>query len=189
MEHAGRWWLLATLALTAGCGPSVSTEEAARRVLAEDPGFHATLEKKSGLDVQIAALQRELFAKKSEIDVKLKALQQEYRAANRETDAQVKGLVAQLNPQREQVRLEMALTENQLKSQQAEVSNLKRSIAQLRASLKNASGEAAPGREARADRNARLESLTAQLGEHQIQVKELQDHLQLLRLKLQLLRQ
>ena len=189
MGHAGRGWLLALLALTAGCGPSVSTEEAARRVLAEDPGFHGTLEKKSALDVEIAGLQREPFARKSEVDLKLKALQQEYRGAKRESDAHVKELTAQLDPQREQIRLEMTLTENQWKAQQAEVSGLKRSIAQLRSSLKTAAGEISPGQAERADRNARLDALTSQLGEHQTQVKELQDHLQLLRLKLQLLRQ
>ena len=168
----------------------VNTEEATKRVLAEDPGFQATLEQKSALDVQVAELQRELFAKKSEIDLQLKALQQEYRGAKRETDTQVKALTAQLDPQREQIRLEMTLAENQLKARQAEVSGLQRSIAQLRASLKTApGGAAAPGKAVRADRANRLDALTAQLGEHQIQVKELQDRLQLLRLKLQLLRQ
>ena len=186
--RVGRWCLLWALALSAGCGPSVTTEEAAKRVLADDPAFRSTLEQKNTLDVEIAGLQRELFAKKSEVDLKLKALQQAYRDAKRESDARVKGLIAQLNPQREQVRLDMTLAENQLKAQQAEVSNLKRSVAQLRASLKT-TGEAAPGKEARADRNARLDALASQLGERQAQVKELQDHLQLLRLKLQLLRQ
>ena len=186
--RVGRWCLLWALALSAGCGPSVTTEEATKRVLAADPAFQPALEQKSTLDVEIAGLQRELFAKKSQMDAQLKALQQGYRDAKRESDARVRGLIAQLNPQREQVRLDTTLAENQLKAQQAEVSNLKRSIVQLRASLKT-TGEAVLGKEARADRNARLNALTSQLGERQAQVKELQDHLQLLRLKLQLLRQ
>ena len=186
--RVGRWCLLLALALSAGCGPSVTTEEATQRVLADDPAFRSTLERKSTLDVEIAGLQRELFAKKSETDAKLKALQQGYRDAKRGNDARVKELIAQLNPQREQVRLDITLAENQLKARQADVSSLKHSIAELRASLKTA-GETAPGTEARADRNARLDTFTSQLGERQAQVKELQDHLQLLRLKLQLLRQ
>lgn len=182
-----RWWWLIALTLLAGCSPPVSTEAAAKRVLAEDPAFQATLEQKSALDVEIAGLQRELFAKKSEIDQRVKTLQQEYRAAKRQIDAQVQGLVAQLNPQREQLRLEITLTENQLKSEQAEASNLKRSIAQLRASLKPAG--TAPSGQTSADRAERLDTLTAQLAEHQAQVQQIQRRLQLLRLKLQLLRQ
>lgn len=185
---AGRWWCVLALVCAAGCTSAVSTEEAAKRVLAADPAFRSTLQKKSALDVQIAGLQRALFAKKSAMDLQLKTLQQAYRQAKRASAAQVTALVAELNPQREQLRLEMTLIENQLRAAQAEVSGLKRSIAQLRASLKTP-GDAAPGKAARTDRAARLDALTTQLGERQLDLTALQDRRHLLHLKLQLLRQ
>ena len=171
------------LALSAGCDRPVSQEQASRQVLAEDPSFQETLAKKTELDTQINGLQRELFAKKSDIDLKVKELQREYQDAKRSTGQQIKVLVVRLQPQREQLQLELTLAQNQRKSARADINGLRRSLGQVRASLKRS------GAVDQAELSRKLDELGGQLAQRQTETSELDRRLRLLRMKLQLLRQ
>ena len=177
--------MLVLAAVAAGCALPVNTEEATKTVLAEDPAFQEILSKKTYLDAHIRTLRQQLIEQQRDVETRIKALGGAYRRAKQDTDARIQALQAQLEPQRSQLQLDLQLAENRLKAERAEVSSLRRSIAQLDASLKSLPHEA-PDAKARRER---LAGLTAAISEHASQVNALQDRVRLLHLKLQLLHQ
>ena len=141
MRHSMRriagnsWWALLVVALeSAGCS-SASRDEMTQVVLKSDPTFQAALAQRDAIEHQVDELRDRLIAKRTDTEQQIHILQQEFRETRSKLQGQIHGLIQQLTPERDKLQLEINTTQNNIRSQEAVVQGLKRTVAELQKSL------------------------------------------------------
>ena len=192
-----------------GCS-SASRQDMSRDVLQRDPSFQAVLNQRDAIEHQVDNLREQLVAAQTAAEQQVRAVQQEFRQTRGRLQGQIRELVKQLEPEREKLQLDMATSKHQIRTQEAAVQGLQRTIADLQHTLNRSTARpsAAPpapsadgtvpptgGPERSTMGAADRAAVTTQLADtqHQLQQAE-QDlaahraHLKILEYKLRLLR-
>ena len=139
---AVRWAALIGLLAMAGCS-SVGREEMTQQVLKHDPAFQVLLDQRDALEGQVDDLHAQLAAKRTDSDQQIRAIEREFRETRTRLEAQVRALIQQLAPERDKLQLEIKTTRNVIRTDEATVQGLKKTIAELERSLSR-SGSTAP---------------------------------------------
>ena len=137
-----RWVTFIGLLAMAGCS-SVGREEMTQQVLKHDPAFQVLLDQRDVLEGQVDDLHAQLAAKRTDSDQQIRVIEREFRETRTRLEAQVRALIQQLAPERDKLQLEIKTTRNVIRTDEATVQGLKKTIAELERSLSR-SGSTAP---------------------------------------------
>ena len=171
--------LLLLLGSLAGCGPA-DRDALAKEVLQVDPGFQSVLERHRELVTRIQTLERELALKRTTIQQSIAKLRQELLAAAANVNSKTAELKKRMEPDRERLRLALAMAAEELRAKRAQRASLGRSISQLKKAVKDTT-VLTP--QERAAHHAQLEEMVRDAARFDQELAALQQHVRLLKIK------
>lgn len=135
---------IAIIAGIAGCDNIFKpTRLDIEKILQQDPQFKQALDKKDGLDRQIASALADFYAYKEEIYSKIAELKKEYKENKTKANFRIDEIKSQLDPERERIRKTMSSLNNELKIKSQEMAGIKSRLSTLRNMLNNKKTELA----------------------------------------------
>jgi len=170
----------------AGC-EQVDTETL-NKMTQEDPAFKAVLGKKQELDAKIGSLSSQLKNIKTDTYTKVRALEENFNKQKKDVDSKITALKNELEPERFKIRQE---TEN-LRGVLSNKKEMLRSMGNTRRNLTNLINQQKAVSVTKKDMEKwqeRLSDLDKQIEPLAGEVRELEEKLRILRLKLIALRQ
>jgi chromosome segregation ATPase len=172
--------------LISGC-EQVDTETL-NKITQEDPSFKPVLERKKELDSKIAFLENQLRDSKSDTSARIRTLQENFNRQKLDIYGKVASLKAELNPARLEIRQEMDSLRGQLANKKEILKNLESTRRNL-TNLINQQKAVSVTTEDMRKWQERLADLNKQIEPIAGEVRELEEKLKILRLKLIALRQ
>ena len=177
--------LIVCLVGIAGCGPPDRTQ-LVNDVLAADPAFQAILEQHDEYANQIETAERELALKQTTIQQAIRTLRQDLTESRRAVQKKKAHYKELLEPARRPLALAFSIATEQLRAKRAERASVQRSIAQLQKALRE--GDEVVSAAERKRRTAQRDEMRRDVKRLEQEFATLQEHLQLLKRKLLLLR-
>jgi len=162
-------------------------EEIRDEVLDRDPLFASLLDKKSGIDEKIKGLREEISIKKGEINSKVLVLKQELNVFRQQTDSRIKELDAQLSPYREELKQKIQELVIELKLKESSASAANKMALKLEKIVEQGSTSESLAKEAPKWQN-KITSLRSQIQELETELASIRQKINLIRLKLRLLK-
>ena len=171
------------IALVVGCAPT-NRDELIKEALAKDPSFKAVLDKRKALDNRIETYEQELELKRTTVDRTIKQLRRDLTESVATVHKKIQHAKSQMEPDRERMNLALSKAGEELKVKRAHRASIGRQMSQLRKSLKAEGMTDAD----RTRQQQQLDELSADATRVDTELKELQEHVRLLKIKLLLLK-
>ncbi len=177
--------VLVTLLLLAipSCAPA-SRAQLEQEVLRADPGFADALDRYRDLVNRIQTYQREYALKRSAVERDIAKLRRELAIASATVRHKTDEAKQRLQPERQRLKLDIAMAGEELRVKGAQRAMLGRSIARIKNALNR---DAAWSAEERVQQNAQVEDMARDAGRLDQELQALRVHLRLLKIKLHLL--
>ena len=173
------------LVWVAGCSPP-STEQLRQEVLKADPDFSIALEKYRSMNNRIATYQRELELKRSTIERQIAQLRQELEHTAETVKKKTAETRARIKPDQERLELALSMANEQLGLKRVQQAAISRSMAKLRKTLANPKGTWSA--EERANYQRQVDDMGRDLVRLDQELKALNEHIRLLKIKLLLIK-
>jgi|GEM_PF-4941815 len=170
------------------CGCEQVDTETLNKITQEDPAFKSVLTKKQELDARIGAILNQLRDIKTDVYARIRALEENYTKQKRDADSKVTALKNELEPERSKIRQEM----EDLRGILASKKDILKTMGNTRRNLTNLINQQRAVSVTKEDMEKwqeRLSDLDKQIEPLAGEVRELEEKLRILRLKLIALRQ
>ena len=171
------------IALVVGCAPT-NRDELIKEALAKDPSFKAVLDKRKALDNRIETYEQELELKRTTVDRTIKQLRRDLTESVATVHKKIQHAKSQMEPDRGRMNLALSKAGEELKVKRAHRASIGRQMSQLRKSLKAEGMTDAD----RTRQQQQLDELSADAARVDTELKALQEHVRLLKIKLLLLK-
>ncbi|MBI3323943.1 MAG: hypothetical protein HYZ92_01525 [Candidatus Omnitrophica bacterium] len=169
-----------------GCGPAVSREQIQKEVLAADPAFLQTLQRRDELAAKIDLMERELALKEGQIDQQIAALRKEREQTHASVTEKIDKTRSVIKPFWERLDLDLSLAAEEQKSKRGQRAAVGHRISALRKALKGKQPAWTDEERARMDHD--LTELAQETTRLDAEIAAIGQHLRLLKLKRLLLR-
>ena len=171
--------------LTRSCAP-VDPQKLTKEVLKVDPDFGITLDKYRSINNRVATYQRELELKRSTVERQIAQLRQELEHTAEMVKKKTAETKARIRPDQERLELALSMANEQLGLKRVQRAAIGRSMAKLRKTL--ASPKGAWSAEERAEYQRQLDDMSRDIVRLDQELKALNEHIRLLKIKVLLLK-
>ena len=171
------------IALVVGCAPT-NRDELIKEALAKDPSFKGILDKRKELGNRIETYEQELELKRSTVDRTIKQLRRDLTESVATVHKKIQHAKSQMEPDHGRMNLALSKAGEELTVKRAHRASIGRQMSQLRKSLKAEGMTDAD----RTRQQQQLDELSADATRVDTELKALQEHVRLLKIKLLLLK-
>lgn len=172
----------ALIVSASGCGPPADPQQLREEALQADPGFAGVLTLRDEQANRIGLLAREFDLKRTQAEGRIAQLRKEVKDAQQQVEQKIQKSRAVLQPDIDRLRLALSMANDERQAKRAQRASLLRSIGRLKNALKT--GEAAD----RTSIERELHDLLQESQRLDREVRALNEHIRLLKIKLLLLR-
>lgn len=165
-----------------GCGPPADPEELRKEALQADPAFATVLERRDEQANRVDLLRREFDLKRTQAEGRIAQLRKDVKDARQQVEQKIQNSLAVLKPDLDRLRLALSLANDERQAKRAQRASLSRSISRLKHAVK--AGEAAD----QTSIERELHDLLQESQRLDREVRALNEHIRLLKIKLLLLR-
>ena len=176
-------WVILFLLAIPSCAPA-SRAQLEQEVLRADPGFTEALDKHRDVANRLQTYQREYALKRSAVERDIAKLRRELATASATVRHKTEEAKQRLQPERQRLKLDIAMAGEELRVKGAQRAMLGRLIARIKNALTR---DAAWSAEERAQQSAQVEDMVRDAGRLDQEMQALRAHLRLLKIKLHLL--